>query len=225
MAFHEITALPGCAEQKQINDRLADAHVMMRLPLGDLEAGCNYSVVDLLLAVVSGVSTRLYPSSLTGKGELFKNLLIDHYPWANEPAGGPQPNVAADILWKQYRNPLTHALGMEPGGGYSDVKVIKNPRTEAELEAIELNPAWPTEWDKPTLFQTASGIELRVKCLYWGVRRMIESVAPVARPTGARPNVAAVSATASTVVTTVSSAAETPLMMSKPSPMLKKGEA
>ena len=62
-----------------------DVHAMLRLPAPklDISAGCNFAIAQVLAAVVSGVSVTLY-SHLGSKGNRFKGLLVDYYPWSDE---------------------------------------------------------------------------------------------------------------------------------------------
>ena len=66
----------------QLEPQLTDVHAMLRLPIdGDpgLRGGCNLSVTQVLLSVISGVSVTVYdPSALTrrgGRGKLFREAV------------------------------------------------------------------------------------------------------------------------------------------------------
>jgi hypothetical protein len=75
----------------QLEPQLTDVHAMLRLPIdGDpgLRGGCNLSVTQVLLPVISGVSVTVYdPSALArhgDRGKLFLEVLEKHYPWNEE---------------------------------------------------------------------------------------------------------------------------------------------
>jgi hypothetical protein len=75
----------------QLEPQLTDVHAMLRLPIdGDpgLRGGCNLSVTQVLLSVISGVSVTVYdPSALArhgDRGKLFLEVLEKHYPWNEE---------------------------------------------------------------------------------------------------------------------------------------------
>jgi hypothetical protein len=127
MAYHRLSlpaGLPLDLEKllrDQLETQLADVHSMMRLPIKDdpgLQAGCNFTIAQVLLSVVSGVSVTLYePSKLNMQGvsgPLFKGVLEKHYPW-DEERHLPGAQVDADgakQLYQLFRNPLAHALGV-----------------------------------------------------------------------------------------------------------------
>jgi hypothetical protein len=89
---------------------------MFRLPIPNyrIRAGCNFAIAQSLLAVISGLSVTLY--SRSGKsGERFKGMLIDHFPWSDEPANALKGVSAAEAVYSVFRNPLTHDLGPRCG--------------------------------------------------------------------------------------------------------------
>src|SRR5262245_3373789 len=99
--------------------QLHDVHVMLRLPMPEyeLDAGCNFTAVNMLLALVSGISTVLY-NGTGGSGKRFRDAMEMYYPWSEElrePAilGNPiTPKDGARLLYDIFRNPLAHALGV-----------------------------------------------------------------------------------------------------------------
>lgn len=195
MTYHPLT-LPSRLsgpEVKLIRDQLEphleDVHTMLRLPVaGDpgLRAGCNFAIAQVLLAVVAGASVTLYqPSALRsrgGRGQLFREILTNHYPWNEELSisGRVVGNDAARILYDLLRNPLAHALGViDPADslGFTSFEVMKGSFAEADIEATERAVARPVDWTDPTLRQDGTKLTLWVRSFYWGVRRMIENVA------------------------------------------------
>lgn len=171
---------------EQLDPLLSDVHAMLRLPIKSehgLEASCHLSATLVLLEVVGGVSVELYddPSfSRSDRGKRFKQTLEKHFPWDHErhlPCAmikGP----AAKLLYDAFRNPLAHQLGTYDGPYLGNIKVAKGPLSHQQIEAIEKSETRPKDWS-PTLATDAKTKEgctktvLTVKCLYWGVRRMI----------------------------------------------------
>jgi hypothetical protein len=112
------------------NLNFSDVRTMLRLPLPNddpniaLGAGCGFAITDVLLAVISGVSSTLYDCRQSNYGNRevgpkFQNLLIDFYPWKSEPKEETEAGLkslegeaAAGVIYDVYRNPLTHCLGM-----------------------------------------------------------------------------------------------------------------
>ena len=197
MTYHPLKLPPGTPRnieilvRERLDPLLADVHSMLRLPIDDdpgLRGGCNLTAALTLLAVANGVTAELYDEGALDKrddaGERFKRCLTQYFPWTEEPAG---PNTirdrhAAEILYNAFRNPLDHGLGLYQGSALGKIKVAKGPIKEDEIERIELASLRPHEWTKPTLFtdsETKAGrtkTVLTVKCLYWGVRRMIHDL-------------------------------------------------
>lgn len=177
--------------RKQLDPLLADVHSMLRLPIDDdigLGAGCNLSAALVLLEVVGGVSVELYDNPSLNKlderqqrGERFKQVLEHNFPWNDE---RDIPNAiidrhAAELLYDAFRNPLAHHLGTYDGPYIGNIKVAKGPLSDEQIEVIERSETRPKGWVKPTLATDSktkaerTKTVLTVKCLYWGVRRMI----------------------------------------------------
>ena len=172
----------------QLDMQLADVHAMLRLPIDDdpgLRAGCNLAATQILLSVVSGVSTTLFrPSALVrrgNRGERFKDRLTRHYPWDQEldaPGRRSGGDAAAD-LYDLFRNPLVHSLGVvhtdtNPSGRM--LLVVKATMLEAEIVGLEYSGSRADPWLEPTLILEGRALKLRVRSLYWGTRQMIEQV-------------------------------------------------
>src|SRR5262245_46635926 len=124
---------------------LADVHAMLRLPRPevDITEGCNFSIVAVLMNVVSGASVGLYapPPNRKETGRKFKETLRTFYPWNTEPAGAiNNPDEGAEILYSFFRNPMAHAFGFqdpEPPGPVTVTRFPPPGTTEATLHAIE----------------------------------------------------------------------------------------
>ena len=191
---------PDTAEliRDQLEPQLTDVHAMLRLPIdGDpgLRGGCNLSVTQVLLSVISGVSVTVYdPSALTrrgGRGKLFREVLEKHYPWDEERhlPGARLDADAATELYDLFRNPLAHTLGVvDPQDNPTGRRVIikKGSIPEAAIVATELATIRPSDWTDPTLQEDGNELILWVRSFYWGVRQMICDVAS-ARATTAEP--------------------------------------
>ena len=214
----EIAALV----RDHIDPLLADVHAMLRLPKKSppgLDAGCNLSALTILLNVVSGVSMEIHDPTgkKFGKDEQrFKFVVRERFPWSQEPKTGTAivGSDAANILYKAFRNPLTHNLGLIIDTNYAgDRKVAaKGPLSDRDIMRIEQSAARPQDWARPTLEAVpASGGEtgktrLVVKALYWCIRRMIhdvvaDRVAAVSAPSVGSHRVAVYGSTPSAGVT------------------------
>lgn len=158
-----------------------DIHVMLRLPSPAIEvtAGCNFAIAQVLASVVSGVSVTLYKHS-GSKGARFKGLLVDYYPWSEEPGPPPDVSESARMIYALVRNPLTHDLGLDLETKRRTQKVVvkrlttdhgRCGHTEAGVEALEAK-ARPLRLS-PTLKVQADRVVLLVEALYWGIRRTL----------------------------------------------------
>lgn len=175
--------------RNQLEPQLWDVHAMFRMPIADdpgLQGGCNLAVTQVLLSVVSGVSVTVHNlAALTlrgDRGSLFQEVLVQHYPWAEERhiAGARVNADAANDLWKLFRNPLAHTLGLidpidNPSGQH--VVIEKGSFAEADIVTTEMATSRPLNWTNPTLRQDGAELVLWAMSLYWGVRRLICSVA------------------------------------------------
>ena len=158
-----------------------DVHAMLRLPAPDLDisAGCNFAIAQVLASVVSGVSVTLYAQA-GSKGQRFKGLLVDYYPWAEETM--PERNDAeyAKMIYALFRNPLTHDLGLDLERKHFTQKVVVKRLTtkagtvghsERGVESLE-SAARPPRLS-PLLHLEEGRVVLLVEAFYWGVRKML----------------------------------------------------
>jgi hypothetical protein len=141
----------------------------------------DFAIANTLLSLVSGVSALVYPRSWN-PGDKFKTLLEQHYPWTEEPSTGTVGSSAASIIYKTFRNPLAHALGIEGGSKLVVFKRRFKPAGASkrgyylrELAMIEKSPARPSGWSA-TLTESPTKIVLLLDGFYWGCHRMVESV-------------------------------------------------
>jgi len=159
----------------------SDVHAMLRLPAPAIgvTAGCNFAIFQVLASVVSGVSVTLYKHS-GHKGARFKGLLVDYYPWSEEPQPPSDPSHASELIYSLFRNPLTHDLGLDLEKKSRTKKAIikrimtgqkKSGRTEAGIEELEGVKRPPRL--SPTIKFETDRVVLTVDAFYWGIRKML----------------------------------------------------
>jgi hypothetical protein len=170
---------------KQIEDHyLSDVHSMLRLPIPKyrIMGGCNFAIAQVLMAAIGGLSTTLYCHA-GSKGKRFKDLLVNYYPWKQEPNLSVAPDKAAEMIYSVFRNPLTHDLGLDIEKKASTPLVKIKRRTtknkskglpEKEIGTLENTAARPKM--SPTIVVRSDATVLLVEALYWGVRWMIEGL-------------------------------------------------
>jgi hypothetical protein len=158
-----------------------DVHAMLRLPAPviDVAPGCNFALAQVLAAVISGVSVTLFEHS-GGKGKRFTRLLVEYYPWEEEPLAVHNPEESAGLIYSLVRNPLTHDLGLDLETKQRTKSVIikrlttgqeRSGHTEAGVEALEATPR-PGNLS-PTITIEADRVVLLVEAFYWGTREML----------------------------------------------------
>lgn len=160
----------------------SDVHCMLRLPIPRyrLTAGCNFSIAQVLMAAVSGISVTLYRHT-GASGECFKGVLTDYYPWDIEPNNQVTPAQGAQVLYSVIRNPLTHDLGLDLQRKAKTPKVkIKRLSTNAKSQGLPERAFRGLERSdvrlamSPTVTVRPDATVLLVEALYWGVRVMVE---------------------------------------------------
>src|SRR5262245_46181853 len=149
-----------------VDMQLLDVHTMLRLPFGDqpgMEGGCNFATVSVLCSVIAGASTVFFRQNGLA-GPRFEELLIRFYPWDVQPRGGVEPDIAVRAIYKEYRNPLAHALAVSTrtvGRGADQrilvdtrripLGVIKRALTEDAITALEVPDGPPPTWLTPVV--------------------------------------------------------------------------
>ena len=103
----------------------------------------------------------------------------------NHPGGTKK--ARSPILYNLFRNPLTHALGIETEtSGKGDqatvrvrqrnkplaIRIAKQELSEESIEELERSESRPA-WLKPTITSDQDAKTLFVSGLYWGVRQMV----------------------------------------------------
>lgn len=178
---------PGAPSQvrvfiaEHVDMQFHDVHCMLRLPMTarGLRAGCNFAAASTLLGLVSGASVMLYAPERfhddEGRELLFKGVLRDAYPWLNRKPAVP-PEEAANKLWQMYRCPFAHSLGvLRPKGQWSKVLKPGQGMAERDVAALEKPGQRPRDLP-PTMIKAGSTYKLNVHSLYWGTRRMFETL-------------------------------------------------
>jgi hypothetical protein len=122
------------------------------------------------------------------RGPRFEELLTQFYPWDVQPRGGVEPDVAVRAIYKEYRNPLAHALAVSTrtvGRGADQrilvdtrgvpLGVIKRALTEDAVMALEAPDGPPPAWLTPAVTaNSGGGTDIYPHSLYWGTRRLLE---------------------------------------------------
>lgn len=161
-----------------VDEVFRDVHAILQLPPA-VERNFpqfHYTLAAGLLAVIGGVSRLMYdPSGTLRAGPCFTCALQAAYPWDDEPQASLSRKEQAGILYKHFRNPLVHALGIDHIGGEGRItRLFRMGLWRAsELDRLasprfERPAGWP-----PTVDVTERTIDIQLECLYWGVRRMI----------------------------------------------------
>ena len=166
---------------------LSDVHAMFRLPLPqqEIHAGLNFSIAQILMAAISGISTTMYEHK-GDPGELFKGLTERYFPWDQETLS-VSTKGAAGIIYDVFRNPLAHAAGLSMDWRGNNRYLVQSDsvekvkrrlnenkttgHTEEWLESLERSVARPEMG--PTLVVEPPRKVLMIEGLYWCVRRMI----------------------------------------------------
>ena len=159
---------------------LQDVHWMLatviRNPTNDAPPRqLQLPIALVLLATVAGVSKKLFHIPADGDRVRFVECLNRYFPWDIDPPTGVSSEEAAIILYKVFRNPLVHALGLHRAGD-SAVKINQvfrgtdDPENSVEeLERLKTKP-----YSEPCLVVTPEKKVLWLDSFYWGVRKLVE---------------------------------------------------
>lgn len=170
---------------------------MLRLPQPSLNivAGCNFSIAQVLMAYIAGVSTVFFDAAGESR-DRFVGLMTAFYPWHQEPDDGVKDAAGPYIIYDLYRNPFTHSLGLGTqivGGKRSEKRVVPKPGKPLAVNRLvgvgsdcglteetlsELEGVSRPQWLPPTLEKKAEGggYALTVEALYRGTRIMVEAL-------------------------------------------------
>lgn len=166
--------------RNHVEMQLGDVHCMLRLPILEynLGAGCNFAAANSLLAIVSGLAVLLTTNLSTERKSksLFTQILDRYYPWDLQPPKGSEKSRAIYHLYKYFRNPLIHSLGLKPEGNFL-VRIAKNALSEEDIEKLEvsqssLGPAIIYRSIKLNN-ELIEEITLDIANFYWGVRELL----------------------------------------------------
>ena len=160
---------------------LEDVHLMLFTPVGkssetEPPRQLQLPIALVLLATVAGVSkTLLHIHKGTGDRFRFEKCLNKYFPWCIDPPTGVSSECAAEILYKVFRNPLVHSLGLHKSG-YPVVRINQvlrgadDPESRVEnLERLSVKP-----FSEPCLVVTPEKMTLWLDPFYWGVRKLVE---------------------------------------------------
>lgn len=173
--------------EKRVNPLLHDVHWMLSHPRPgtDGEPAFNLSAAQVLCAIVGGLSRFFCNDKVTDKDAF--TAALEYYPIdeANGSLSGPG---FANELYHVYRCNLVHALGMNTFRqnntsrwkveAYDESKkVTRHEVPLSDVRLSELNQRNRPKWLEPTLSRRGGVVRLNVDSLYWGVRRLVMSLA------------------------------------------------
>lgn len=187
--FQEVQGYPNLKRllEAQVDMQFVDLRALFRLPLSDIEGGCNFAASAVLFNIIAGSSVCFYEPSVAAlndrraRGKRFKEVLEKFYPWGGEPIS---KDLCVLILYDSARNPLTHSLGLEapPMDSIGKQFVLKKwPLGQTEILELEDSPQRP-DWagatitSKQMLAYGTEEVVISVPSLYWGVHRMLHSL-------------------------------------------------
>lgn len=176
--------------REHVDMQLHDVHTMLLLPRPEeagMAGGCNFAAVAVLSSLISGASTVFFRQEGEA-GPRFRDLLTKYYPWEEQPPGGVDQGTAVTAIYKEYRNPLAHALAVSTrtvGRGASQrilvdtrrrpLGVIKPRRTEEQIVLLEQPEGRPPSWLSAVVTpNNGGGMDIYPDSLYWGTRRLLE---------------------------------------------------
>ncbi len=176
------------------SDFLADVYTMLSSrPLQRTKGGaCNLTATLVLLCVVDALAKYIYPRTpRSGKGsqqKRFARLLVDKLPWGLEASGWMKKEDAANLLYMEFRNTLTHALGVDQPsdlrrGEFVEPTVgIWGNVKPKRISNIDARKSWPEDWPVLTVLTDSRGTrdKLTVAALYWAIKRMVGELAATA---------------------------------------------
>ena len=164
-----------------VEPQLQDVHWMLATPVGKSSdaAPCRQlqlPIALVLLATVAGVSKTLLHIHKEKRDRVrFEECLNRYFPWDIDPPTGVSSECAAKILYKVFRNPLVHSLGLHKRG-HPVVRIGQvfrgtgDPEKEVEdLERLTVKPS-----SEPCLVVTPEKMDFWLDPFYWGVRKLVE---------------------------------------------------
>ena len=177
--------------QRRIEPNLRDIRRMLeypKVPGGD-EPGFNLTAAPELCSVIGGLS-RIFFSTTKADGEGFRNA-ARRYPLSDEPSTAIcNSEDFATELYKVYRCNLVHSLGLNVEWSAASrrweivelpilrkvTRVDRLPLAEARLAELDLPTGRPA-WLPATLSADGGVVRLNTEAFYWGVRRLVRTLA------------------------------------------------
>lgn len=150
-------------------------HALFRLPTNDIQESCFFVIAQTLLSAIAGASTTLYGEGATD-GDRFRGMLLDFYPFEEERMRGSDREVAVDELYRSFRCPIVHDVGVNLKGEPKRAKVLRVIKqgaglSEDRIEQIEAPVRLPNM--VPTIRIEDDAVRLVCEALYWGTRTMV----------------------------------------------------
>jgi hypothetical protein len=173
--------IPGIKARREVHKFVKDHLSMLFEDVRGIiiQRGFNFACANLLCDLLSGLSVTVYQPANTsiGAGRAFKSLLSSpFFPW--EPNDSQSDKAEkADALYDFFRNPLTHAVGVDDNPGL-DIAIGKKPKplTKRQLAQMEKSPTRPINI-KPALVGSGNKWILSVEGLHYAVFRLFWNLA------------------------------------------------
>jgi hypothetical protein len=174
--------------QSMIAPTFQDVRTMLQLPRPDLGmlGGCNFQIGNTLFNLASGLSALLFRQNSRDSGAAFKRFFTEHY-WVIDPPEGATFEDASDLMYRDFRNPMVHILGLSSSGfddgdlipfqGARRIKFKKHEKglDSHALQSIEMAEQRPVD-NSPTLVVRETSAVLDCTMFYWGMRRVLELI-------------------------------------------------
>jgi len=176
--------------RERIAPYLRDVCFMLQFPQEPGQPGFNYSGALVLFAVIGGLSRVIFSETIGDQKSFLE--VARRYPLDGEPPESIRdPDKFAACLYEVYRCNLVHSLGLnlELPKGKGNMRTIVNlpvatkvsrqhplPRTDAQLNQLN-DVANRPSWLGPTLATPEGKLLLNIDALYWGVRRLVKTLA------------------------------------------------
>ena len=176
------------------NDYLADVYTMLSSrPLHRTKGGgCNLTATLVLLCVVDALATHVYPKKpISGKynqWKRFKTLIVDRLPWGKDATRWMNKEDAANLLYIEFRNTLTHALGEDAPSEFRESGFVEptvgiwGKVRPKHIGKIDARKTWPDNWPVLDVLTDGRGTrnKLTVVALYWAIKTMVGEMAAAA---------------------------------------------
>lgn len=177
---------------ERANDYLADVYSMLSSrPLKRTKGGgCNLTATLVLLCIVDSLATHVWPKTPVGnkgaQGTRFKTLLVQKLRWGPASAGWMDKSDAAELLYLECRNTLTHELGRDTAKSFLNLGFVEptvgvwgNVRPKNRIGSVDSRKSWPDKWPIVSVLTDSKGTRYKVTvvALYWAVKDMVSNMA------------------------------------------------